>query len=190
MPAACRSLLTAFTACFVLMAGAHRAAGQVVLADLNGDGIRDRIEVTAAAGELVVRTSPSSHAQRLRTPGRLERVIVSDINQDGRIDIIATTGRSGVVVWVNSGRGRFRPSTPVRQPIRNFWPRRNADNAPLSNAIEKDTDAFVAGLLPPPRPKAVLDVAVRLSVQSAPSSVGRRARPRVPRGPPLSLLLV
>jgi hypothetical protein len=179
-----RSVFTTLAVGVVLAGGARAAAAQVVLADLNGDGICDRIEAVGAGGELVVHTSNRRHPQRLRLPDRLERIVVGDINRDGRADIIATTRRSGLVVWINSGRGRFRSSAPPRAPAPDLRSSRNAGNSPASSTSGEDVDAALMGLLPLSRPPIALEAVLRRIVSTPPSARTHRVRPRVPRGPP------
>ena len=97
------------------------AAAQTLTADINGDGVRDRIETRRATGELVVRLSNREPAQHLRFSGSILDVAVTDVDSDGYSDLVATTtGRRHlrVFVWTNAGRGKFvsrlpRPPDPT-----------------------------------------------------------------------------
>jgi len=97
------------------------AAAQTLTADVNGDGVRDRIETRRAAAELVVRLSNREPAQHLRFSGSILDVAVTDVDSDGYSDLVATTtGRRHlrVFVWTNAGRGKFvsrlpRPPDPT-----------------------------------------------------------------------------
>ena len=97
------------------------AAAQTLTADINGDGVRDRIEARRAPAELVVRLSNREPAQHLRFSGSILDIAVTDVDADGYSDLVATTtGRRHLrlFVWTNAGRGKFvsrlpRPPDPT-----------------------------------------------------------------------------
>lgn len=72
--------------------------------DFDGDGVRDRIDVAAPFTELDVQLSQSRSLQRLRTNDLIVRFVVTDIDRDGDPDVVATTRRTGLQVWINTGR--------------------------------------------------------------------------------------
>jgi hypothetical protein len=76
-------------------------------ADLDGDGIRDRIEFGPGSRELAVRLSGTRQWQRLQSRDRIVRFVVADIDHDGDPDLVANTHRSGLRIWINKGRGLF-----------------------------------------------------------------------------------
>jgi hypothetical protein len=76
-------------------------------ADLDGDGIRDRIEVGRGSRELAIRLSATRRWQRLQTHDLIVRFVVADIDHDGDPDLVANTRRSGLRIWINKGRGLF-----------------------------------------------------------------------------------
>jgi hypothetical protein len=178
-----RRLLTAIALLVTLVSGTRTVAAQVVLADLNGDGIRDRIEAGPNGAELVIHTSHRHRTQRLRLPDRVVRVVVGDIDRDGRADIIATTRRAGIVVWLNSGRGRFRSAEPAGRSLPYWHHNRSADNSPGSTATDDDVDVVSIATL---ATRTDTQVESRLSpfLPSRVSVRTRHARPRVSRGPP------
>ena len=100
---------------------ASAVAAQTLTADVNGDGVRDRIETRRATAELVVRLSNREPAQHLRFSGSILDVAVTDVDSDGYSDLVATTtGRRHLrmFVWTNAGRGKFvsrlpRPPDPT-----------------------------------------------------------------------------
>jgi hypothetical protein len=94
----------------VLVPGVARA--DTLRADLDGDGVRDRIDVAAPFRELDVRLSGTRALQRLRADDLILRFIIADIDRDGDPDVVAHTRRSGLQIWLNTGRGVFaaRPS--------------------------------------------------------------------------------
>ena len=83
------------------------AAADSVRADLDGDGIRDRIEFGRGSCELAIRFSATRRWQRLQSHDLIVRLVVADVDHDGDPDLIATTGQSGLRIWINKGRGLF-----------------------------------------------------------------------------------
>ena len=98
---------------FLGIAGA--AAGQTFTADINGDGVRDRIETRRTPAELIIRLSTREAVQHLRFSGSILNVVAIDIDADGDSDLVATTvgqRHVRVFVWTNAGRGRFVSHAP------------------------------------------------------------------------------
>ena len=61
-----------------------------------------------ADGSLVAVKLSGRHRPRiLRSVERLVTIVLADVDADGDVDILATTIRQGLLVWRNSGRGRF-----------------------------------------------------------------------------------
>ena len=91
------------------------AAAQTLTADINGDGVRDRIEARRAPAEIIVRLSNLEPAQHLRFSGSILDIAVTDVDADGNTDLVATTtGRRHVrvFVWTNAGRGKLVTRAP------------------------------------------------------------------------------
>ena len=86
--------------------------------DFDGDGVRDRIEITARPTELGVRLSNGRALQRLKADDLILKFVVADVDRDGDSDVVATTGRSGLRIWINRGRGRFAALKAVGQTAR------------------------------------------------------------------------
>jgi hypothetical protein len=76
-------------------------------ADLDGDGIRDRIEFGCGSRELAIHLSATRRWQRLQSRDLIVRFVVADIDHDGDPDLVANTQRSGLRIWINKGRGLF-----------------------------------------------------------------------------------
>jgi hypothetical protein len=109
-----RSALFALLATLILSSA---ASAQLVHADLNGDGIRDRVDIGAHSAGLTVHTSNSAHPQQLSSPERIVRFGAADIDRDGDPDLVASTTRLNLSIWINNGHGRFFAHT-VRGPLR------------------------------------------------------------------------
>jgi hypothetical protein len=76
-------------------------------ADLDGDGIRDRIEFGPGSRELAIRLSATRRWQRLQSHDLIVRFVIADVDHDGDPDLVASTRRSGLRIWINKGRGLF-----------------------------------------------------------------------------------
>ena len=95
------------------------ASAQTLTADINGDGVPDRVEAGRAPGEVVVHVSGGRAAQRLDSTGAVIALAIADIDQDGDSDLVATIAGSRhlrLLVWINAGGGRFVPRQPERSP--------------------------------------------------------------------------
>jgi len=95
-------------------------AAQALIADINGDGISDRIEAGGAGGGLLVQLSGREPAQRLGVVGQILDLALVDIDRDGDSDLVATAaGRRHIrlLVWTNAGRGRLVTRVPLRRPL-------------------------------------------------------------------------
>ncbi len=93
------------------------ACADTLRADFDGDGVRDRIDVAAPFRELDVRLSRTRALQRLRADDLILRFVVADIDRDGDPDVLAHTRRSGLQIWINTGRGLFAAHSSNAQPF-------------------------------------------------------------------------
>jgi hypothetical protein len=89
---------------------AAAVGAQTLTADLNGDGLRDRIETNRAPAELVVRLSNREPPQHLALAGAIVKLLVTDVDADGDADVVAATAGARhvrMIVWTNTGRGKL-----------------------------------------------------------------------------------
>jgi hypothetical protein len=87
------------------------AQADTVRADLDGDGVRDRIEFKRESREFAIRFSSTQQSQRLRVNDLIVTFVLADVDRDGDPDLVANTRTSGVHVWINKGRGFFAART-------------------------------------------------------------------------------
>ena len=104
-------VLVQICACLALLLGVvltpDAAFAQGLQVDLDADGVRDQVDTGARRQELIVRISVHPGVQHLRTRDAIVGFAAADVNRDGHTDLVATTTRKGLRVWLNSGRGRF-----------------------------------------------------------------------------------
>jgi hypothetical protein len=78
--------------------------------------------VLAAAAPAAAATGRGGGVRRmlrlLRAQPAIERVAVRDVDNDGRLDIVAAPRQGGLMVWRNRGKGRFVPAAPTRAAYR------------------------------------------------------------------------
>jgi hypothetical protein len=159
------------------------ALADSVRTDFDGDGVRDRIEVSARSTELAIRLSNGRALQRLEADDLILRFVVADVDRDGDSDVVATTGRSGLQIWINRGSGRFAALPGPRQA-----PRRARhfldDHTPagdLGNVWSDATRTFIAAMTPRGAPLASL---LRAYCGNDPIPSKSYYPRRAPRGPP------
>ena len=165
---------------------------QILTADVNGDGLRDRIEAGPAPAELVVQLSTREPAQHLKTSGAILSVAVMDLDRDGNSDLIVTTaGQRHVrlMVWMKAGRGRFVHRAP-RDSLQScrLGHRRLASPEVLS--VEDDLSGDTSRLfdLPTAIPQARPVAGAALPTDDGRTIALASHDQRSPRGPPALLL--
>jgi hypothetical protein len=151
--------------------------------DFDGDGVRDRIEVSARSTELAVRLSNGRALQRLKADDLILRFVVADVDRDGDSDVVASTGRSGLQIWINRGSGRF-----AALPVPRHKPRRSrhfigshTQSGDLGNVWNDTTRTFIAAAPPRGAPLAPLLCAYCGNDPVLSKFCSPR---RAPRGPP------
>jgi hypothetical protein len=85
--------------------------------DFDGDGIPDRIDVASPSTELVVLLSKTPGLQRLAAGDLIVRLVVADVDRDGDPDLLATTHRTGLQIWINTPRGLLVARAPGARPL-------------------------------------------------------------------------
>lgn len=94
----------------LLMAFAAPVRAESQTADLNADGIPDRIQIdnTASSATLRVRLSGQPGLIVIRAAEPISSVRAADVDRDGALDIVAVSSTRHVWTWRNGGQGRFR----------------------------------------------------------------------------------
>lgn len=112
------------------------AGAETLRADLDGDGVHDRIELTRRPGLLTVSLSGTRRSLQLAANDSIVRFVVGDIDRDGDSDVVAETRHSGLRFWINKGRGRFAAQSQHLRPraIRAHHPR------PIVRGVEVPRD--------------------------------------------------
>jgi hypothetical protein len=84
-----------------------RALPQRAPGDFDGDGRQDLAIIQDGAGgsHISVRLSGSSSTVSLESSA--VTIVVTDIDQDGDLDLVAVAASGQVIAWLNDGRGRF-----------------------------------------------------------------------------------
>jgi hypothetical protein len=168
------------------------ALAQVVDADLNGDGVHDRVDPGLQPTDIVVRLSTGRHQWRLHADSPIIRFAAVDFNRDGNVDLVATTSSpDGLAVWINIGDGRFSRRLTGHRPRAQFEDRGAGTSRSRRHPEPNENGDDVAS-----RP---LLLAANTHVPHAFSYVRRvrdirvvhvrfQSRLLVPRGPPTSQL--
>jgi hypothetical protein len=164
-------------------------AGQIST-DFDGDGIADVVRLRESLSTVIeVWLSSSQKVTEIQTKGRTVHVVASDLNGDGRPEIVVADGKSRVRVW-RLGSGEL---TPVQR--RKGAPRK----APLPSGDEVDDGPNAPA--PADQHRTTVQLPLAQSVQLSFTNVGAVARgpvriatspapsprPRSERGPPVAI---
>jgi hypothetical protein len=162
------------------------ARADTLHADFDGDGVRDRIDIGLRVRELDVRLSTSRTPQRLRADDLILRFVVTDIDRDGDPDVVASTRRIGLQIWINTGRGRFAArSSRVDVVI-------HAGRPSVGGAVNRQSDDSACTdqtreLVPTCHPRGQPLLASRRTTGSTRPRESRfEHSPRIARGPPFA----
>src|SRR5262249_60913075 len=67
-----------------------------------------RVTISAEGdGTLIALHYPGSHVHFLHAREALERIALADIDNDGKVDILAAPRDGALMLWRNAGHGRF-----------------------------------------------------------------------------------
>lgn len=180
--------------CVIVLLLASRAfAGDGSLsADLDGDGVRDRITFDGDQPSLVhVWLSSTNLTHVIRSGEPLLHIVATDLDGDHRAELIAA-GRTGVQVWT-SGHHRFHtyhPNRLISPGAISRSSRRVADQGP--GAAPSESFGFSPGpqpLIQSGYPRGPTEIASERFSRNAPGAVPfLEFAPLAPRPPPASLL--
>lgn len=103
--------------------------GPKIVADVDGDGQLDAL--STADSILCWGSNNGNQFDEVRIWGRTRDVVVSDLNRDGRLDLIVTQEGGGpVVIFLNQGNRTFAPAVTVAPDAIGF----------TAFDVDKDTD--------------------------------------------------
>jgi hypothetical protein len=161
------------------------AVAQSLQVDLNGDGVRDRVDAGARRTELTIYIANQRRIQLLRTDDAIVRLAIADVDSDGDSDLVASTRRVGLHVWINHGRGRFvrlvSPDARSRGTSRLASLHTSARQTGSSNEWNDDAKLLIQ---PTTYGSAHACIATRARPPSRTPDNKLRFDRRVPRGPP------
>jgi hypothetical protein len=165
------------------------AAAAEFYADLDHDGIRDIVSIESVPQTgLRVWLSKSNSTLILRTRRQITHIAASDIDGDGRIDLVASDSSSRVHVWHRTTRGQLRVTRPRRASRPDtVSSRRHVRGAGEEGPLATLDENGPTGPLANPRgiragPLALLTGILPFAA-APPSSLN--SRPRDSRGPPV-----
>ncbi len=84
------------------------AASLVSTADLNGDGVPDRVVLASPPETTIVVRVSGSEPQILKASGAVTQVVMVDVDGDGDLDLASFGPGSNLIIWLNiDSHGRF-----------------------------------------------------------------------------------
>jgi hypothetical protein len=177
-------------ACVLLSSSFARAAESVLVVDLDGDGVRDRVIVDSREPSLLrVWLSTTGSISTIRTSSPLIVVVATDLDGDHRAELIARDSAAGLHVWTR-GKKRFHKVRPHSADATTLarQKRHVVDDGATdeSTGTSWDGASFLGlALTSQPRAPASLDLGLALG-----SMWSRRSHlpldPFAPRPPPLT----
>jgi hypothetical protein len=183
-------LCVALVVCVLLAPHAAHAAERSVVADFDGDGYHDRATLDGREPSVLriwLSTTRTTAIVRSRSP--LAGIAASDLDGDGRAELIAHAPASGLQVWTRR-HTRFSRVRPRQAPPGAF-------ERPARHNVEDDPRGLPVAVAPAPPSSAALASVPQprapASVAAAPFDPGHAAPPLAParspfapRPPPLS----
>lgn len=149
-----RRLLLAIVAALCLGTTEASAADSVPsLADVDGDGLRDRITLDRRDPSLVrVRLSTTGRTSVIRSARPLSSLLARDIDGDRRAELIAADVQGALHVWTRKPRTRGFRAIHARSSASGYVgrpSRRALDDAPSSDEPSSPTPSFSSAVLSP-----------------------------------------
>jgi hypothetical protein len=90
---------------------------QRAVGDFDGDGRPDLARIDRQSpGHDEISVALSGSVDVVNLGASVESLIEDDVDHDGDLDLLATTGTGDVLIWVNDGHGQFTrlPQSPTR----------------------------------------------------------------------------
>jgi hypothetical protein len=156
---------------------------QHAIGDFDGDGRLDVANIVGA-GRQEIFVALSGSADTIRLDASVSALIEGDFDQDGDLDLLATTPTGDVLVWVNDGHGRFTRQVPSQTSAmagESSLTSSGGQSASVLTAASSVLDAPVR------RQRLVITLAIRPSTTAAIVSRDRRLVPPL-RAPPSPIL--
>ena len=167
------------------------AAGPSVVADFDGDGLRDHAELCLREpSQIHIWLSGTQRTWTLRSATPILSLAASDLDGDRKAELIASGPSTGLQIWTGR-RGRLTPfhsrrgSTGTQFHDKGHSVDDGPEEAPAADAGQTSAPPIALALSPAPRAPAL--VAARASTRpAAPPDSARVLTPLAPRPPPLA----
>lgn len=167
------------------------AAGPSVVADFDGDGLRDHAELCLREpSQIHIWLSGTQRTWTLRSATPILSLAASDLDGDRKAELIASGPSAGLQIWTGR-RGRLTPfhsrrgSTATHFHDKGHSVDYGPDEAPAADAGQTSAPPIALALSPAARAPAL--VPARASTRSAAHSDSARVlAPLAPRPPPLA----
>jgi hypothetical protein len=188
-----RKLILATICSLAALLVPNLAQADTVRADLDGDGVRDRVEFKPGSREFAIRFSSTQQWQQLRARDLIVTFVLADVDRDGDPDLVANTSTSGVHVWINKGRGFFAARTHSARTSHIRLTRHRARPAvrgvPTAGADDSTLNDSPRSSIVASAPARERLIAVCAAPMQSGAPLAKTACPRrTPRGPPSILV--
>jgi hypothetical protein len=87
---------------------------QQAVGDFDGDGRADVARIQPGVHGSVITVHLSDSQVTTQLDANVSALVERDLDDDGDLDLVATTPTGGVLVWINDGHGEFSQQEPQR----------------------------------------------------------------------------